>query len=94
MPKFAFVGAALLMISSSGFAQIVFEDSPPPPPPGKAMAKADGGKVICRQEDTIGSRLQAHQVCMTKQQWFEYEQEWKNKVHDIQDSVKARPSGN
>ena len=93
MPKFAFIGAALLAISSSSFAQIVFEDSPPPPPAGKAMAKADGDKVICRQQDTIGSRLQAHRVCMTKQQWFEYEQEWKNKVHDIQDSVKTRPSG-
>lgn len=92
MSKFAFISAALLIVPSASFAQIVFED-PAPPPASKAMAKSDGDKVVCRQQDTIGSRLQARQVCMTKQQWFEYEQEWKNKVHDIQDSVKSRPSG-
>lgn len=84
MSKFAFIVAALLIIPSPGFAQIVFEDSPPPVPAPKAKAKSDVDKVICRMQDTLGSRLQAHQVCMTRQQWAQYEQDWKNKVHDMQ----------
>lgn len=83
MSKFAFISAALLIIPSPGFAQIVFQD-PPPPPAAKAKAKSDVDKVVCRMQDTLGSRLQAHQVCMTKQQWAQYEQDWKNKVHDMQ----------
>ncbi|HYX45580.1 MAG TPA: hypothetical protein VE820_01975 [Sphingomicrobium sp.] len=84
MSKFALITAALLIIPSPGFAQIVFEDSPPPPPAHKTMANSDVDKVVCRMQDTLGSRLQARQVCMTKQQWSQYEQEWKNKVHDMQ----------
>jgi hypothetical protein len=57
----------------------------PVPPANSATSKSDLDKVECRQEDTIGSRLQSKKVCMTKQQWFAYEQEAKQKLHEMQD---------
>ena len=85
MSKFAFITAALLAVPSPVLAQIVFDDSPPPAAPAKgAKAKSDVDKVECRSQDTLGSRLQAHQVCMTKSQWFAYEQQYKQQVARMQ----------
>jgi hypothetical protein len=86
MSKFAFIAAVLLAAPSPVLAQIVFDDSPPPPaaPAKSAKVKSDVDKVECRSQDTLGSRLEAHQVCMTKSQWSAYEQEYKQKVHDMQ----------
>jgi hypothetical protein len=89
MSKLAYIAAALMMISAPASAQIVVQDSPVAPPSQatkSAAAKSDVDKVVCRIQDTIGSRLQSHQVCMTKQQWWAYEQEAKQKVHDLQDT--------
>lgn len=85
MLKFAYITAALMVIPAPAVAQIVFDDSPPAAAPGKGQkAKSDVDKVVCQSEDTLGSRLQAHQVCMTKEQWFAYQQEYKKRVHDMQ----------
>lgn len=86
MSKLAYLTAALLVIPAPALAQITFQDSPAAPPPAKAQTtKSDLDKVVCRSQDTIGSRLERRQVCMTKQQWWTYEQEAKNKVHELQD---------
>lgn len=86
MSKFAFITAALLIIPSPVLAQIVFDDSPPPPvaPAKGPKAKSDVDKVECRSQETLGSRLQTHQVCMTKSQWYAYEQAYKEKVDQWQ----------
>ena len=80
------IAAGFLIVSTPAVSQIVFDDSPPPlAAAGKgAKAKSDVDKVVCRTQDTLGSRLEAHQVCMTKSQWFAYEQENKQHVADIQ----------
>lgn len=85
MSKLAYLTAALLILPGPALAQIVFQDAPPIAPPTKAdKMKSDTEKVVCRSQDTLGSRLQKHEVCMTKQQWFANEQDAKNKVHDLQ----------
>lgn len=85
MSKLSYLVAALLIIPAPALAQITFQDSPAFAPPTKAeKSKSDLDKVVCRSQDTLGSRLERHQVCMTKQQWWTYEQENKNKVHDLQ----------
>ena len=85
MSKFAFITAALLMLPAPALAQIVFDDPLPPQAHAKPdKNKSDLDKVICRSQDELGSRLERHQVCMTKQQWATNEQEAKNKVHDMQ----------
>jgi hypothetical protein len=85
MPKFPLVAAASLVIPAPLLAQIVIVESPPVVQPMKADAsKTDWDKVECRSQDELGSRLRKHQVCLTKWQWFSYEQEEKNLVYDWQ----------
>lgn len=84
MSKLAYLIAALLVIPAPALAQIVFQDSPPKAPAKSDTKKSDVDKLICRSQETIGSRLERHQVCLTQQQWTANEQEAKNKVHDMQ----------
>ncbi|HYX47849.1 MAG TPA: hypothetical protein VE820_13655 [Sphingomicrobium sp.] len=91
MTKLDWILAAASLLAVPATAQIVFSDSPPAAPPTKpAATKSDADKVVCRSQETLGSRLQAHQVCLTKQQWSQYELEEKQKVHDIQDIGRAQ----
>jgi hypothetical protein len=93
MSKLAYITAALMVIPAPAVAQIVFDDSPPLATPAKGTkAKSDVDKVICRSQDTIGSKLQAHQVCMTKSQWFAYEQQYKDDVAGMQARTPAMGS--
>lgn len=94
MSKRAYLAVALLVLPAPGFAQIVFDNNPPPvTPAGAKPTGTDVDKVECRTQDTLGSRLQAHKVCMTKQQWWQFEQDNKRKVEELQDLTPTRPSG-
>jgi hypothetical protein len=94
MLKYAYLTAALILAPAPALAQIVFQDTPATTAaPPKTMAKSDLDKIECRTQDTIGSRLQAHKVCLTKQQWWQIEQDEKTKVQEIQDRAPAPPSG-
>lgn len=94
MPKLRYIAAAALIIPAPALAQIVFQDSPATTAaPTKGGQKSDVDKVECRMQDTLGSRLQAHKVCMTKQQWWQAEQDNKRKVQELQDLTPTRPSG-
>ena len=85
MAKLAFVTAALLVLPAPTLAQIVFNDAPAPQAQAKPdKSKSDLDKVECRSQDTLGSRLERRQVCMTKQQWKTNELDAKLKVHDLQ----------
>jgi invasion protein IalB len=94
MSKYAFITAGLLVISAPALAQIVIQDTPTPVPTAKnSGVKSDTDKVICRMQETIGSRLQSHQVCLTKQQWWQFEQDNKTKVQEIQSRAPGPSSG-
>lgn len=92
MPKIALIVAAAAFLPAPALAQIVFDNASPPPPVKVAGTKTDAGKLECRSQDTLGSRLQAHQVCMTKQQWFQFEQDNKQKAAELQQLTPTRPS--
>jgi hypothetical protein len=95
MSKLAYAAVALLALPAPALAQIVFDDSPPPAahPAKGTKAKSDVDKVICRSVETIGSRLQNHQMCMTVDQWRTYEQAYKDQVAEVQAKAQA-PSSN
>lgn len=84
MTKCAVIAVGLLVISAPALAQIVIQEKPPAAPTKKPAAKSDLDKLECRNEDTIGSRLEGRRVCMTKQQWLSAEQESKEKVRQLQ----------
>lgn len=83
MSKLTLIAAALLALPAPALAQIVFEGDLTKFVPTKAeKAKSDLDHLECRAQDVLGSRLQRHQVCLTKAQWQIYDQEEKQAVHD------------
>ena len=86
MSKLAYFAGALAVVSAPVLAQAqVTQAIPQPVAPAQInKSKSDLDKVICQSQDELGSRLERHQVCMTKQQWWAYEQENKNKVREMQ----------
>ena len=94
MSKLACLMAVLTALPAPAFAQIVFQEAPVVPPAAKTeQGKSDMNKIVCRSQETIGSRLERQQVCMTKQQWWQAEQDNKRKVQELQDLTPTRPSG-
>ncbi|HEV2624771.1 MAG TPA: hypothetical protein VGV62_06595 [Xanthobacteraceae bacterium] len=84
MLKLLLIAAALSVVPAPILAQITIVDIPTKVVPTKVGSKSDLDNLECRSEDTLGSRLERHQVCMTKQQWWSYELEAKNRVYDWQ----------
>jgi len=51
-----------------------------------------GEKLICKKEETIGSRLGAKKVCLTANEWKVLAQENREHTEDIQKDSGFRPS--
>jgi hypothetical protein len=60
------VAASLVLVAGSAAAQ--------------TKASKDPNRVICRVEQTTGSRLQSERRCLTAQQWAELERETRLEV--------------
>ncbi|HEV8406344.1 MAG TPA: hypothetical protein VGQ34_00285 [Sphingomicrobium sp.] len=94
MYKLSIVTAVLLIIPAPVLAQIVFEGDLTKFVPTKAdRSKSDLDQVQCRMQDTTGTRLERHQVCLTKEQWLQYESEEKDFIQLIQARAAAPSSG-
>lgn len=90
----AYLATALLLLPAPLFAQVPSQAVPTPvPPAGATMAKNDINKVVCEMEEQIGSRLQAHKVCMTVQQWLQFKQDNREKTEQMQGLTGAPSSG-
>ena len=65
----------LAVIAIPGFAQT------PAPAPQVAQAKPNPlDQVVCRTEETLGTRLGSHKVCATVREWQEQQQENRDAV--------------
>ena len=90
MSMLRFVAAALLVLPTPVVAQIVFQDAPGKVAPAKAAAtsdratKSDLDEIECRAEDVLGSRLERHKVCLTKEQWWLFEHEERERIQEWQ----------
>ena len=91
MLKFAYVAGVLALIASPAIAQ----QAPASPQAQDAAAteSTDLNKVVCRKEDTLGSRLGAKKVCLTRKQWEELAQANREHTEKIQRESGVR-SGN
>jgi hypothetical protein len=50
--------------------------APPAAPAAQTSGKPNPlDKIICKTEDTIGTRLGAHRVCATEREWKEQQEE-------------------
>lgn len=87
MSKFILIAAALLSAPAPVFAQIIFDDGVDVTkftPTKQDKLKSDWDKVECRNQDVLGSRLERHHVCLTKWQWWTYEQETKQWIQSME----------
>lgn len=81
------------------FAAPAYAQTPAPPPaqtqPAAPAAKENPlDKVVCRSEDTVGSRLKKHKVCATVREWQEMEAESRQELQLYQQRGQAVvPSG-
>lgn len=65
--------APMLLVFAAGPA---FAQTAPPAQSQVAETKLDPlDKVVCRTEETVGSRLKKHKVCATVREWQEQQQE-------------------
>jgi hypothetical protein len=80
-----FLAAALIF--AAGASSVLAETSsaaPAGPPAAKASSKNDPNKIICKTEDTTGSRLGAKRVCHTRADWAEMERVTQQSVGDAE----------
>ena len=85
MSKRPYIAASLLAVPAAAAAQIVFQEPAHMHAASKTEnSKSDLDNIECRAVDVTGSRLKRHQVCLTKQQWWSYEQEDKQRLQEMQ----------
>ncbi|WP_454886093.1 hypothetical protein [Sphingomonas oryzagri] len=70
--------AALTAISIPGAAFAYPEGT------GDHVATTDPGKVICRSQEVVGSRLATEKTCHTAAEWAQYEREMRLTTDRIQ----------
>lgn len=55
--------------------------------------KSDANKIVCKAEDTIGSRLNAKKVCLTVREWKERADFYRDQTETWQRGTQTRSSG-
>jgi hypothetical protein len=66
-------------------APVAADTTAPPPTPAAQGAKANPlDKMICKTEDTLGTRLGAHRVCATAREWKDQEDENRQATQSMQ----------
>lgn len=74
-------------------ALLAVDAATPAPKPAGIKSASDPNKIICEKEDTLGSRLQAHKICMTRAQWAERRRNDRDVVDRSQTNVCTRQGG-
>lgn len=82
-----------LMVGLSALALVVAPASAQMPSGDQEdTTKNVGEKLICKKEETIGSRLAAKKVCLTAMEWKVLAAENREKTEDIQKDAGVRSS--
>lgn len=69
--------AAVAVATPSPAQKISFDDD-------TTKANPQSGKLICEKEDSLGSRLNAQKICLTKSQWEERRREQRETLEKFQ----------
>lgn len=94
MLKFAILTVSFLA-GAPALAQPAPPAAPAQPQQTAAVDKKQNplDKIICRTEDTVGSRLKAHKVCATLREWKDQEDENRMELDRVQQGQGVTPSG-
>jgi hypothetical protein len=82
------VKQALVLGAVAGLVMAAAPASESTAPDATARASAYSTKKICREEGTIGSRLENHRICRTKAEWDEIKAESRR----VTERIEAGPS--
>ena len=85
----------VIIIASFLAAPAIAETTVPPAPQTQAApSKPDPlDKIVCKADDTSGSRLKRHKVCATVREWQEQQQENRDALELLQQKGQANPHG-
>jgi hypothetical protein len=88
--------AALGLVLAVGLCGSAMAQTPPPqqqtqapPTSGKPPKKDPGERIICVDEETLGTRLGTHRVCHTKNEWDQISRD----AGDLVNSAQSRAPG-
>jgi hypothetical protein len=85
---------ALYLLAAVVAATPLAAQTPPQAQPVETNAKkSDANKLVCKTEETIGSRLGAKKVCLTVQEWKEQADYYRDQTESWQRQAPARSSG-
>ena len=88
------VSILILAFAAPAMAQTAVPPAPQTQPAAPAAKQNPLDKVVCRTEDTVGSRLKKHKVCATVREWQEMEADMRSAVELYQQRGQAVvPSG-
>lgn len=93
MLKFAYVMSALVVIAPPAVAQT----SPAQAEQARDVSSADPSdvnRIVCKKEETVGSRLAAKKVCLTVKEWQERTAQDRDETDRVQrDTQTGFPGG-
>ena len=95
MYKIACVTSVLMMAASPAVAQTTQVQAPPAAAAQDVQSSdsSDARRIVCKKEESIGSRLGAKKVCMTVQEWEQSAKEHRDQTESWQRLTPTRPSG-
>lgn len=86
-----FVPLAVLAVAAT--PSVAQTAAPPVQTQAAAPAKPDPlDKIVCRYEETIGSRLKSHKVCATVREWREQQEDNQDAVQRMQQNKHMDPA--
>ena len=93
MRKILFIVATSLIAVAPAAANAQATTSQPQPIVVTGSKGPDANKIVCKSQETIGSRLGAKKVCMTVQEWKEQADFYRDQTETWQRQSPARSSG-
>jgi hypothetical protein len=86
------VAGVLILAAAPAIAQTAPAQAPKSQPVASTDT-SDVNRVVCKREDSIGSRLAAKRVCLTVQEWKDREYHHRDATERIQHATPVSPSG-
>ena len=90
MAKYAWIAGAVVAIAAPVLAQ---GTTAPKSQQTATSDKSDVNRIVCKKEETIGSRLGSKKVCLTVQEWEDLAKSSREDTESWQRLAPTSPSG-